>query len=78
MMPSQLLINPEAHGGGGRRLTEERLYRLDCEKFDIINQQFKGKLEGNILLGWCPWRFGNAGSCRALLRSGPRGKIIGV
>ena len=59
MLP-QLLLNPEVREGVGRCLTEEHLHRLDFEKFHIVNEQFEGHLEGNILRRRTSWWLGNA------------------
>ena len=58
-MSLELLIDPEPRERVGRRLVEERLHRLDFEEFHVINEQFEGHLEGNILRRRASWRFGN-------------------
>jgi hypothetical protein len=73
-----LLLDPEAQEGLVRRLTEEHLHRLDFEKFDVIDEQFEGHLDGNVLRRRSPWWFWDArAEMVGALWRGHGAKIIG-
>jgi hypothetical protein len=44
VMPTQLLVDPEARERVDRCLVEERLRRLDFQEFYVINKQFERDL----------------------------------
>lgn len=76
-MPQQLLLGPEAREQVGCRLTEECLHWLDFEECDVLHQQCKGHLEGNILRRRSTWRLRYPGAkvCGAFWQ-GHGGKIV--
>jgi hypothetical protein len=77
MMPSQLLLDPEACEGVGFRLAEERLTSFNFEEFDVINEQCECNLETDILRRRAAGRFGDARATRGgAFWRGDRRKII--